>query len=232
MRSMRRIRFYAPPIPRRAGEGKYALPKDPMRCRSLVRAADRDNVPAILRTRCRSFYALSKESTRCLPIVCAGEGSYALPKDRYAAAGYYALPKESTRWRSFATPPTDRRAADRSARRSFRWPAHGLSGLFLKAQSPDCAGARLRERRDLSSLNMPDSIMLLRIMLFVNRQEELARLDRVAASEEGGLVVVYGRRRVGKTRLLLEELEGHDDRDRRGSPAPPAKPWLEAIKPA
>ncbi|HEX6903942.1 MAG TPA: ATP-binding protein [Thermoanaerobaculia bacterium] len=51
---------------------------------------------------------------------------------------------------------------------------------------------------------MPDSIMLFCIMEFVDRQSELARLDRVAASEEGGLVVVYGRRRVGKTRLLLE----------------------------
>ena len=46
--------------------------------------------------------------------------------------------------------------------------------------------------------------MLFRIMKFVDRQEELARLDHLAASEEGGLVVVYGRRRVGKTRLLLE----------------------------
>lgn len=51
---------------------------------------------------------------------------------------------------------------------------------------------------------MPNGIMLICIMKFVDRQEELARLDRVASSEEGGLVVVYGRRRVGKTRLLLE----------------------------
>jgi AAA+ ATPase superfamily predicted ATPase len=46
-------------------------------------------------------------------------------------------------------------------------------------------------------------------MIFVNRQEELARLERVMASEEGGLVVVYGRRRVGKTRLLLEWVKKH-----------------------
>ena len=51
--------------------------------------------------------------------------------------------------------------------------------------------------------------MLSCIMFFVNRQEELARLDRLAASEEGGLVVVYGRRRVGKTRLLLEWAKKH-----------------------
>ncbi len=46
-------------------------------------------------------------------------------------------------------------------------------------------------------------------MLFVNRQEELARLDRFAMSEEGGLAVLYGRRRVGKTRLLLEWASRH-----------------------
>ena len=51
--------------------------------------------------------------------------------------------------------------------------------------------------------------MLFRIMRFVNRHNELARLDRMAASEEGGLVVVYGRRRVGKTRLLLEWVKKH-----------------------
>jgi AAA+ ATPase superfamily predicted ATPase len=46
-------------------------------------------------------------------------------------------------------------------------------------------------------------------MFFVDRQEELARLDRLVASEEGGLAVVYGRRRVGKTRLLLEWAKAH-----------------------
>lgn len=56
---------------------------------------------------------------------------------------------------------------------------------------------------------MPSSIMLLGIMLFLNRQEELARLERFAAREEGGLAVVYGRRRVGKTRLLLEWASRH-----------------------
>ncbi len=52
--------------------------------------------------------------------------------------------------------------------------------------------------------------MLVCIMFFVDRQDELARLDRVAAGDEGGLVVVYGRRRVGKTRLLLEWAKKHD----------------------
>jgi AAA+ ATPase superfamily predicted ATPase len=44
--------------------------------------------------------------------------------------------------------------------------------------------------------------------LFVNRERELAALDRAAA--DGGLLVVFGRRRVGKTRLLREWLQQHD----------------------
>lgn len=43
-------------------------------------------------------------------------------------------------------------------------------------------------------------------MIFLDRAEELDRLRRLAAAREGGLAVVYGRRRVGKTRLLLEWL--------------------------
>ncbi|MCP3961646.1 MAG: ATP-binding protein [bacterium] len=41
-------------------------------------------------------------------------------------------------------------------------------------------------------------------MRFVDRTAELERLDRLATSEDGGLAVLYGRRRIGKTRLLLE----------------------------
>lgn len=41
-------------------------------------------------------------------------------------------------------------------------------------------------------------------MKFVNRQHELARLNRLAKSDEAGVAVIWGRRRVGKTRLLLE----------------------------
>ena len=40
------------------------------------------------------------------------------------------------------------------------------------------------------------------MLRFLNRQEELCRLDTVA--EAGGFAVVFGRRRVGKTRLLVE----------------------------
>lgn len=36
-------------------------------------------------------------------------------------------------------------------------------------------------------------------MNFIDRAEEMARLVRLAARPEGGLAVVYGRRRLGKT---------------------------------
>lgn len=41
-------------------------------------------------------------------------------------------------------------------------------------------------------------------MHWVDRIEEIARLDRLLRRRDGGLAVVWGRRRVGKTRLLLE----------------------------
>ncbi|MEO8185683.1 MAG: ATP-binding protein, partial [Deltaproteobacteria bacterium] len=43
---------------------------------------------------------------------------------------------------------------------------------------------------------------------FVNRAAELRELD--AAAKVGGLLVLYGRRRVGKTRLLRHWLDHHD----------------------
>lgn len=43
---------------------------------------------------------------------------------------------------------------------------------------------------------------------FVNRESELAELD--AAAKRGGLLVVFGRRRVGKTRLLTHWLHARD----------------------
>lgn len=45
---------------------------------------------------------------------------------------------------------------------------------------------------------------------FLDRDEELARLRRLLAREEGSLGVVYGRRRCGKSRLIQEALP--DDR--------------------
>jgi AAA+ ATPase superfamily predicted ATPase len=41
-------------------------------------------------------------------------------------------------------------------------------------------------------------------MEFIGRQEELARLMALGATGEGGFAVLHGRRRIGKTRLLLE----------------------------
>lgn len=56
---------------------------------------------------------------------------------------------------------------------------------------------------------MPANIMLACIMLFLDRTDELTRLERLARSSEGGLAVLSGRRRVGKTRLLLEWTRRH-----------------------
>jgi AAA+ ATPase superfamily predicted ATPase len=44
-------------------------------------------------------------------------------------------------------------------------------------------------------------------MIFLDRAEELARLLRLSRRREGSLAVVYGRRRIGKTRLLVEWVE-------------------------
>jgi AAA+ ATPase superfamily predicted ATPase len=57
---------------------------------------------------------------------------------------------------------------------------------------------------------MQYSIMLHCIMIFLNRADELSRLDQLDERGTGGLAVVYGRRRIGKTRLLLEWSSKHD----------------------
>ncbi len=46
-------------------------------------------------------------------------------------------------------------------------------------------------------------------MKFHNRQKEMQRLDRLMSAGEGVLGVVWGRRRVGKTRLLVEWCTKH-----------------------
>ena len=44
---------------------------------------------------------------------------------------------------------------------------------------------------------------------FVGRTEELETLDEIWASGKSALVILYGRRRVGKTRLLSHWLQTH-----------------------
>lgn len=47
-------------------------------------------------------------------------------------------------------------------------------------------------------------------MLFLNRNQELLKLHKIAKANKSSLVVVYGRRRIGKTRLLLEWLKKYN----------------------
>ncbi|RLE90519.1 MAG: ATP-binding protein, partial [Thermoprotei archaeon] len=47
--------------------------------------------------------------------------------------------------------------------------------------------------------------------MFVNREEELKLLHEVFSSGKAELVLLYGRRRVGKTRLLLEALKDFEN---------------------
>ncbi len=63
---------------------------------------------------------------------------------------------------------------------------------------------------------MLQNIMFLCIMMkkagcmkFINRQKEMSRLDHLVSLDEAGVVVIWGRRRVGKTRLLLEWAKKH-----------------------
>ncbi len=42
---------------------------------------------------------------------------------------------------------------------------------------------------------------------FINRKKELQSLENMLESNEPGIIVIYGRRRVGKTRLVLEALK-------------------------
>lgn len=53
------------------------------------------------------------------------------------------------------------------------------------------------------------SIILVGMLLFLDRSEEIARLDALVRRSAGGLAVVHGRRRLGKTRLLVEWCRRH-----------------------
>src|SRR5262245_30748129 len=46
-------------------------------------------------------------------------------------------------------------------------------------------------------------------MDFLDRRQEMRRLERLRRSSGGGLGVLWGRRRVGKTRLLVEWCRRH-----------------------
>ena len=46
---------------------------------------------------------------------------------------------------------------------------------------------------------------------FVNRTEELSRLQELYESEEAELAVIFGRRRLGKTALVKQSLKAYDD---------------------
>lgn len=46
-------------------------------------------------------------------------------------------------------------------------------------------------------------------MKFLDRSSEMKRLDELMVTGDGGIAVIYGRRRVGKTRLLLEWVRKH-----------------------
>ncbi len=46
-------------------------------------------------------------------------------------------------------------------------------------------------------------------MKFMNRSAEMKRLDKLMDRDSGGIALIYGRRRVGKTRLLLEWVAKH-----------------------
>jgi len=45
---------------------------------------------------------------------------------------------------------------------------------------------------------------------FIDRAEEISLLEEEWAKEKGRLIVLYGRRRIGKTRLLLEFINKKD----------------------
>ncbi len=47
-------------------------------------------------------------------------------------------------------------------------------------------------------------------MKFINRKEELVRLNHLVKRKESNVVVLWGRRRVGKSRLLMEWKHRHD----------------------
>ena len=64
---------------------------------------------------------------------------------------------------------------------------------------------------------------------FVNRQEELTRLQELYASDEAELAVVWGRRRIGKTRLITRSIRGRGDAVYHQATETTAKAQLDAF---
>lgn len=64
---------------------------------------------------------------------------------------------------------------------------------------------------------------------FINRKEELARLQDLYASDSAELAVVWGRRRIGKTRLVAESIRGRDDAVYHQATETTAKAQLDAF---
>ncbi|CDK37971.1 ATP-binding protein [Halorubrum sp. AJ67] len=64
---------------------------------------------------------------------------------------------------------------------------------------------------------------------FINRDEELTRLQSLYASDTAELAVVWGRRRIGKTRLIAESIRGRDDAVYHQATETTAKSQLDAF---
>jgi len=64
---------------------------------------------------------------------------------------------------------------------------------------------------------------------FINRDEELTRLQNLYASDTAELAVVWGRRRIGKTRLIAESIRGRDDAVYHQATETTAKSQLDAF---
>lgn len=86
-----------------------------------------------------------------------------------------------------------------------------LQALFLEklCQAGDRVTAKIPGLPDQHYAVKHNVAVYNHAMDFVDRQDEMARLDALVARRRPGLVTVWGRRRVGKTRLLLEWSRRH-----------------------
>lgn len=72
-------------------------------------------------------------------------------------------------------------------------------------------------------------------MEFVNREKELERLEETYSSGSAELVVIYGRRRIGKSELARKSIEGEEDtvyyQATETTPNTQLEEFVEAVKP-